>query len=62
VSASRTVTLTLINSNPIDITIEKYYSTLPHADIQLDYIRLIDGNVAKIIPKTNNISQVRLDE
>jgi hypothetical protein len=62
VSASRTVTLTLINSNPIDITIEKYYSTLTHADIQLDYIRLIDGNVAKIIPKTNNISQVRLDE
>ena len=60
-NTSRTVTFILSNPNPIDIKIEKFYFTLPYTNIQLDYMRLIEGDQAKIISKTNSIAQVSLN-
>jgi hypothetical protein len=61
VNTVRTVTFLLANPNPIDIKIEKFYFTLPNAKIQLDYMKLLDGNQTKILSRNKDISQVRLE-
>lgn len=60
---SRTVTFILTNRNPINIKLKTFTSTLSNADIQLDYMKPLNGNKTKIFIKNfyknNNISQVR---
>jgi hypothetical protein len=62
VNTSRTVRFVLTNSNPIDIRIEKFEFTLLNTDIQLDYMKLLDGNETKIRIEDSDISQVKFNE
>ncbi|CAF5025436.1 unnamed protein product, partial [Rotaria sp. Silwood1] len=62
-NTSRKVTFVLTNTNPIDIEIKKFYSTLSkNIDIELDYMTLLNGNKTKIINKNINISQMVIPE
>ena len=58
---TRTVIFALTNPNPIDIKIEKFSYTLPNANIQIEYMKLLDENSTKMAFQTTDISQVRLD-
>lgn len=56
VNTIRRFTFVLKNSNPIDIEIEKFQFSLKNLNIQLDRIKLLNGNETNIKYSTSNIS------
>ncbi len=56
------MTFVLTNSNPIDIEIEEFEFPLLNANIQLDYMELLNETGKKIRVENEDISQVRFDE
>ena len=61
VNTQRTVRFVLTNSNPIDIKIDQYKSTITNGNIQFDHMKLLNGSQTKInIENKKLLSPVRL--
>ena len=64
IGTSRTVTFRVINTNPIDITLESFDFTLSHADLQLEWIESLNETQWRGEPdrlyRNENISQVTI--